>query len=150
VRHAQNAGGCRRSGPLDCSGPNPDLMLVWWRSEPDPDSSLGPGDCVGLHQLLDAVLPEDPGEHQLRDGRVSNSDHGCSQKAGSYSGRFCPSSIPFRSKRLHLRCAGSSVTDNPQRRASMRKLTPVSSALAALMIVSVLAGCGGGGGIACE
>jgi predicted small lipoprotein YifL len=32
----------------------------------------------------------------------------------------------------------------------MRKLTPVSSALAALMIVSVLAGCGGGGGIACE
>jgi hypothetical protein len=26
------------------------------------------GDCVGLHQLLNAVLPEDPGVHSLRNG----------------------------------------------------------------------------------
>jgi hypothetical protein len=37
--------------------------------EPDPDGPFGPGNGVGLHQLLDAVLPDDPGMHPLRDGR---------------------------------------------------------------------------------
>ena len=44
-------------------------MLVWWGSEPDPDNALGPGNSLGLHQFLDAVLPKDPGAHPRRDGR---------------------------------------------------------------------------------
>ena len=43
-------------------------MLMRWCAEPDPDGPLGPGNGVGLNQLLDAVLPEDPGMHSLRDG----------------------------------------------------------------------------------
>ena len=39
-----------------------------WCSEPDPDSPLGPGNSLSWHQFLDAVLPEDPGAHRLRDG----------------------------------------------------------------------------------
>ena len=58
-----------RSDPLDSTGPDPDLMLVGWGSEPDPDSPLGPGNGVCLNEFLDAVLPEDPGAHRLRDGR---------------------------------------------------------------------------------
>ena len=38
-------------------------------TEPDPDSPLGPGDRMSLHQFLDAVLPKDPGVHPLRDSR---------------------------------------------------------------------------------
>jgi hypothetical protein len=44
-------------------------MLVGRCSEPDPDGPLGPGNRVGLHEFLDAVLPEDPGSHARRDGR---------------------------------------------------------------------------------
>jgi len=39
-----------------------------WGSEPDPDGPLGPCDSLGWHQFLDAVLPDDPGAHPLRDG----------------------------------------------------------------------------------
>ena len=44
-------------------------MLMRWHSEPDPYSPFGPGDSLSWHQLLDAVLPEDPGANPLRDGR---------------------------------------------------------------------------------
>jgi hypothetical protein len=44
-------------------------MLIGWRSKPDPDSPLGPGDSLSCHQFLDTVLPKDPGTHPLRDGR---------------------------------------------------------------------------------
>jgi hypothetical protein len=57
------------SGPLNCSGPHPDLVLVRWCSEPDPDGTFGPCDRVGTHQFLNAVLPQDPGVHPLWDCR---------------------------------------------------------------------------------
>ena len=31
---------------------------------------MGPGNRVGLHQFLNAVLPEDPGGHRMRGGGV--------------------------------------------------------------------------------
>jgi len=34
---------------------------------------MGPGDRMGLHQFLNAVLPQDPCVHRLRDG--SGGDH---------------------------------------------------------------------------
>lgn len=43
-------------------------MLVWGCSEPDPDSPLGPGDGVRIHQLLHAVFPQDPGLDPVRGG----------------------------------------------------------------------------------
>ena len=42
-------------------------MLVGRGSESNSDSALGPASGHGLHQLFDAVLPEDPGVHALRD-----------------------------------------------------------------------------------
>jgi hypothetical protein len=44
-------------------------MLVGWDTEPDPDGPLGPGDSLSWHQFLDAVLPQDPSTHPMRDGR---------------------------------------------------------------------------------
>ena len=44
-------------GPLDRTSPDPYLVLVGWSSEPDPDRSLCPGNCMGLHQFFDTVLP---------------------------------------------------------------------------------------------
>jgi len=57
-----------RSGPLYRPGPNSDLMLMGWRTKPDPDSPFGPGDGLSWHQFLDAVLPKDPRLHPRRDG----------------------------------------------------------------------------------
>ena len=61
-----------RSGSFDRAGPDPNLMLVWWSAEPDLNCSLGPGDRVRLHQLLNAVLPYDPGGYSLRVGRCGD------------------------------------------------------------------------------
>jgi len=44
------------------------LMLMGWCSEPDLDCPLGPCDRVGLHQLLNAVFPEDPSVDRMRGG----------------------------------------------------------------------------------
>jgi len=44
-------------------------VLVGWSAETHPNGPLGPRSRLGLHQFLDAVLPEDPGAHPLRDGR---------------------------------------------------------------------------------
>ena len=57
------------SSPLDRSGPDPQLILMGRRSEPDPDSPLGPSNGVTLHQFLDAVFPQDPGVHRMWGGR---------------------------------------------------------------------------------
>jgi hypothetical protein len=57
------------SRPLNRSGPYPDLVLVGWCSEPHQHGALGPGNCIGLHQLLGTVFPQDPGPNPLRDGR---------------------------------------------------------------------------------
>ena len=57
-----------RSDPLDSTGPDPDLVLMRWGSEPDPDSPLGPGNGVCLNEFLDAVLPDDPRADLMRDG----------------------------------------------------------------------------------
>jgi hypothetical protein len=61
-----------RLSPLYRARPHPYLVLMWWCAEPDPDGPLGLGDGVGLHQLLDAVLPEDPGVHSLRGARCGH------------------------------------------------------------------------------
>jgi hypothetical protein len=53
--------------PLDHPGPYPDLMLVWRCSKSDPDGPFSPGNRVGLHQFLNAVFPQDPGMHRMRD-----------------------------------------------------------------------------------
>ena len=58
-----------RLGPLDGPRPDPDLMLVRWFPEPDPDGPLGPCDRVGLHQLLNAVFLQDPGVYRMWGGR---------------------------------------------------------------------------------
>jgi len=47
-------------------------MLMGWCSKPDTDGPLGPGNGMGLHQLLDSVLPEDPGVHSLRGARCGH------------------------------------------------------------------------------
>ena len=57
------------SGPLDCTSPDPNLVLVGWSSEPDADGPLGPGNRLALHQFLDTVLPQNPGLNPLWDGR---------------------------------------------------------------------------------
>jgi hypothetical protein len=57
------------SGPRDRTSPDPYFVLVGWSSEPDSDGPFRPGDRVGLHQLLDTVLPQNPGLHRLWDGR---------------------------------------------------------------------------------
>jgi hypothetical protein len=57
------------SGPFNRTGPHPNLMLVGWCSEPDPDGPLSPGDGMGLHEFLDPVLPQDPGVHRMWGGR---------------------------------------------------------------------------------
>jgi hypothetical protein len=38
--------------------------LCWWGGAPNltPDGPLGPGGCVGCHQFLDTVLPENPSD----------------------------------------------------------------------------------------
>ena len=56
------------SGPLDRTGPDPDLVVVGWDSELDQDGAFCPGNRVALHQLLDTVLPQHPGLHPLWDG----------------------------------------------------------------------------------
>ena len=57
-----------RLSPLYRPCPDPDLILVGWCAEPDPDGPLSPGDSVSLHQFLNAVLPEDPGVDRMRGG----------------------------------------------------------------------------------
>lgn len=57
------------SGSLHCAGPDPDVVLVRRRSEPDLNGASGPGDGVGRHEFFDAVLPQDPGVHLARNSR---------------------------------------------------------------------------------
>ena len=64
----------QRSGPLDRTSPYPDVVLVRWCSEPNSDSAFGPRSRGGLHQLLDAVLPQDPRMHPVRDGWCANGE----------------------------------------------------------------------------
>ena len=47
-------------------------MLVRRCPEPAPAGPLGPGNRVTLHQLLHAVLPEDPGVHSLWGARCGH------------------------------------------------------------------------------
>ena len=47
----QLVGGVAGQDP-HCSGRDPDFMLVWWGSEPDPGRAFGPGEGVALHQFL--------------------------------------------------------------------------------------------------
>jgi hypothetical protein len=47
-------------------------MLMGWGTEPDPHSTLGPGNRLSGHEFLDAVFPEDPGTHLLWDGREAD------------------------------------------------------------------------------
>ena len=49
-------------------------MLLGCCSEPDPDGPLGPGECLGVHQLLDAFLPEDPDVHPVWDSWGGDTD----------------------------------------------------------------------------
>ena len=59
---------CLRSSPLYCPCPDPHLVLMGWRPEPDPYGLLGPGNGMARYQLLYSVFPDDPGLHRLRDG----------------------------------------------------------------------------------
>jgi len=57
---------------LDGPGPDPNLMLVGWGTETDSHSAFGPGESMPQHQLLDTVLPYDPGGHLSRNGRCAD------------------------------------------------------------------------------
>ena len=54
------------SCPGDGAGPHPSLVLVRWYAEADVDGPRRPGDRVSDDELLDAVLPDDPGRDSDR------------------------------------------------------------------------------------
>jgi len=62
------------SSPQDRAGPNPDVVLVGWRSKPDLDGAFGPANCIGLDEFLDTVLPQDPGVHLRWDRRRGDAE----------------------------------------------------------------------------
>ncbi len=82
-----------------------------------------------------------------RSSRASGSSRarrssGC--RVRHHSAGHCVVSDPVRPQPLPPRAPGSSVTGNPRLKAAMLELTPVSSALAALIIDPAVSGCGAG------
>lgn len=54
----------RWSGAEAGAGPDPNLVLVGWCPEPDPDGTFGPCGRVPVDKFLDAVFPNNPSCHR--------------------------------------------------------------------------------------